>query len=155
MRSLRVAIAALLSFLLLACQPTAAAALGRSPAGLEQVPLTVTTARGARHRFIVEVARTHEQQRTGLMNRARLAPNRGMIFSYDAPQPVGFWMQNTLIPLDIIFIRADRTIASIAANTVPLSLDLVRSGEPVTLVLEIPGGRAARLGIKAGDRVRW
>ena len=89
------------------------------------------------------------------MHRESLAPNRGMIFPYDPPQPASFWMKNTLIPLDIIFIRADGSIARIAANTVPLSLELVPAGEPVSAVLEIPGGRAAELGIKPGDTVDW
>jgi len=68
---------------------------------------------------------------------------------------VGFWMKNTLVPLDMIFIRADGTIVRIAAQTVPLSLESVGSGEPVAAVLEIAGGRAAELGIRAGDRVSW
>ena len=81
--------------------------------------------------------------------------DRGMIFPYDPPREVAFWMKNTLIPLDMIFIRADGTIAGIAANTVPLSLEPVPSVEPVVAVLEIAGGRAAELGIKPGDRVEW
>ena len=89
------------------------------------------------------------------MYRESLGPREGMIFPYDPPQPVGFWMKNTLIPLDMIFVRADGTIARIAANTEPLSLDPVASGEPVAAVLEIAGGRAAELGIREGDRVDW
>jgi uncharacterized membrane protein (UPF0127 family) len=131
-----------------------AAALGLSPAGLDQVPLTIRSTSGA-HRFIVEVARTPEQQARGLMNRQSVAPDRGMIFPYDPPQAVGFWMKNTLIPLDMIFIRADGTIGRIEANTVPLSLEQVMAGEPVAAVLELAGGRAAELRIVAGDRVQW
>ena len=78
-----------------------------------------------------------------------------MIFPYDPPQDVGFWMKNTLIPLDMIFIRADGRIARIAARTRPHSLEPVLSGEPVAAVLEIRGGRAAELGIREGDRVEW
>jgi uncharacterized protein len=131
-----------------------AASLERSPAGLEQVPLTITSG-GKAHRFIVEVARSPEEQATGLMNRQSLAPDRGMVFPYDPPQPVAFWMKNTLIPLDMIFIRADGTIARIEANTIPLSLDTVPAGEPVAAVLELAGGRSAELGIQAGDKVDW
>ena len=126
----------------------------RSAAGLEQVPLTVQSRSGA-HRFTVEVARTPEQQAMGLMHRQSLAPDRGMLFPYDPPQNASFWMKNTLIPLDIIFIREDGTVARVAENTVPLSLDPIPSLEPVTAVLEIAGGRAAELGIQAGDKVNW
>ena len=70
-------------------------------------------------------------------------------------QDIAFWMKNTLIPLDIIFIRADRTIARIGANAVPHSLQLVPAGEPIVAVLEIAGGRAAELGISPGDLVEW
>jgi uncharacterized membrane protein (UPF0127 family) len=121
---------------------------------LEQVPLTIQSASGT-HRFTVEVAETPEQQAQGLMNRQSLAPDRGMIFPRNPPGDASFWMKNTLIPLDIIFIRADGTIARIAENTVPLSLDPVPSLEPVVAVLEIPGGRSAELGVKAGDKVSW
>jgi uncharacterized membrane protein (UPF0127 family) len=128
--------------------------LERSPAGLEQVPLAITS--GTRtHRFVVEVARTPEEQATGLMNRSNLAPDRGMIFPFDTPREASFWMKNTLIPLDIIFVRTDGRIANIEANTVPLSLDPVLSAGPVGAVLEIAGGRSAELGIKPGDRVEW
>ena len=126
----------------------------RSSAGLEQVPLTIESS-GKTHRFIVEVAETGEQQAQGLMFRKSLAPDRGMVFPRDPPGDASFWMKNTLIPLDMIFIRTDGTIARIAENTVPMSLDPVPSLEPVGAVLEIAGGRSAELGIKAGDRVRW
>ena len=130
-------------------------AVAQSPSGLEEIPLTVHS-RGGTHRFTVEVARTAEQQARGLMYRQALAGDRGMLFPYDPPRPASFWMKNTLIPLDIIFIGADGRITNIAADTVPLSLDPVTSlGVPASAVLELPGGRAAELGIQAGDRVSW
>jgi uncharacterized membrane protein (UPF0127 family) len=141
---------------LAACQPSASNAveLGRSPAGLEQVPLTITS--GAKvHRFTIEVAKTPEEQMTGLMNRSELAPDRGMVFPFDPPRGASFWMKNTLIPLDMIFVRSDGTIANIATNTVPLSLDPVFSEGTVGAVLEIAGGRSDELGIKPGDKVAW
>jgi uncharacterized membrane protein (UPF0127 family) len=137
-----------------ACQPSQGVALERSAAGLDQVPLTIES-RGKRHALIVEIARTPQEQAIGLMNRQTLAPDRGMIFPYEPAQPVAFWMKNTLIPLDMIFIRPDGTIGSIAADTVPLSLEPVPSGEPVGAVLEIAGGRSAELGLSAGDKVSW
>jgi uncharacterized membrane protein (UPF0127 family) len=139
-----------------ACQPSASNAveLAQSPAGLDQVQLTVTSG-GKVHLFTVEIARTDEQQSMGLMYRNALAPDRGMIFPFEAPRPASFWMRNTLIPLDMIFVRADGSIANIEANTVPFSEEPMRSDGPVAAVLEIPGGRAAELGIKAGDTVKW
>lgn len=138
-----------------ACQPSTsnAAELGRSAAGLEQLPLTISSG-GATHRFTVEVARTEEEQAYGLMNRNELASDQGMIFPFAQVRQASFWMKDTLIPLDIIFIRADGTIANIE-NAVPLSLDPVMSLGPVAAVLEIPGGRSAELGIKPGDKVTW
>jgi uncharacterized membrane protein (UPF0127 family) len=118
------------------------------------VPLTITSANGVHH-FTVEVAATVEQQERGLMFRHAVGADEGMIFPYDPPVPASFWMKNTLVPLDMIFIRADGTIARIAANTVPLSLEPVPAGEPVAAVLELRGGRAAELGIREGDRVDW
>ena len=134
--------------------PAQAPLAERSASGLEQVPLTIRTSAGT-HRFTVEVARTAEEQANGLMHRQSLAPDRGMLFPYDPPQLASFWMKNTLIPLDMIFIRPDGTIARIGANTVPLSLDPVPSLEPVAAVLEIAGGRSDELGIQPGDRVEW
>jgi len=91
----------------------------------------------------------------GLMFRNKLAPDRGMIFPFETPRVASFWMRNTLIPLDMIFVRADGSIANIEANTVPYSEEPVTSAGPVAAVLEIPGGRSAELGIKPGDKVEW
>lgn len=123
------------------------------------IPLTIVSS-GKRHAFSVEVARTAQEQQRGLMFRTTIAADGGMLFApYPAgggtPQVASFWMKNTPSSLDIIFIRADRTIASIAAETIPLSEAPVSSGEPVAAVLELRGGRAAELGIGEGDRVEW
>jgi uncharacterized membrane protein (UPF0127 family) len=123
-------------------------------AGLRRDPLTIVTTRGP-VRFKVEVARTLAQQERGLMFRDAVAPDAGMIFPFDPPQPASFWMKNTRIPLDLLFIRADGTIARIAAMAKPYSLDLIPANEPVAAVLEIAGGRAAAVGIAAGNHVRW
>jgi hypothetical protein len=125
-----------------------------SAASAPTVPLTISTA-GQKHAFRVEVARTEVQQERGLMFRSDLAPDAGMIFPIDPPRTASFWMKNTIIPLDMIFIRADGTIARIAPQTVPYSLVPVSSGEPVAAVLEIAGGRAAELGINEDDKVLW
>jgi uncharacterized membrane protein (UPF0127 family) len=89
------------------------------------------------------------------MYRQKLGPSEGMLFPFNPPRPASFWMKNTLIPLDLLFIRADGSIAEIAANATPLSLAPLAVDEPVVAVLEIPGGRAAALGIKTDDRVSW
>ena len=138
-----------------ACQPAASpVTLERSAAGLDQTVLTIVS--GAKtHKFTVEVARSLEQQQTGMMNRNSLAPDRGMIFPYDPPQPVAFWMKNTLIPLDMIFIAPGGRILRIEANAVPLSLDPVPAGGPIEAVLELAGGRSAELGLTDGDLVSW
>jgi uncharacterized membrane protein (UPF0127 family) len=117
------------------------------------VPLTIQTSIATQH-FTVEVAATPEQQERGLMFHRSLAGNRGMIFPYDPPQDVSFWMKNTLIPLDIIFIRIDGTIVRIT-QAKALDLTPLPAGEPVATVLEIRGGRAAELGIKEGDIASW
>ena len=101
------------------------------------------------------MARTPEEQSHGLMDRQSLAPDRGMIFPYAPAQPVAFWMKNTYIPLDMIFVSPGGRILRIEPNTVPLSLEPVGSGDAVEAVLEIAGGRSAELGIAAGDLVAW
>lgn len=88
------------------------------------------------------------------MFRRSLEPNGGMLFPYAPTQVVGFWMKNTLIPLDMIFVREDGTIARIVTAK-PLDETTISSGEPVAEVIEIRGGRAAELGIKEGDVASW
>jgi hypothetical protein len=117
------------------------------------VPLTIHSSTGA-HLFTVQVAATPEQQEHGLMFYRSLGADEGMIFPYDPPQNASFWMKNTLIPLDIIFIRADGTIARIT-NAKALDETPLPSGEPIASVLEIVGGRASELGIAPGDKVEW
>ena len=121
--------------------------------------VTIHSANGA-HVFTVESAKTEAEQARGLMYRTDLKPNRGMLFwpyptDGSGPREASFWMKNTPSPLDIIYIRADRTIARIAENTIPFSETPIPSGEPVGAVLEIMGGRAGELGIAEGDRVEW
>jgi uncharacterized protein len=117
------------------------------------VPLTIHSANGS-HRFTVEIAQTPEQQETGMMFRRSVPKNHGMIFPYEPSQEVAFWMKNTLVPLDMLFIRSDGTIVRIVTAK-PLSLDPVPSGEPIAAVLELRGGRSAELGISEGDRADW
>jgi uncharacterized membrane protein (UPF0127 family) len=114
--------------------------------------LTVVSA-GGKHAFKIEVVSTPEKMAQGLMFRKSLAEDAGMLFDYGHPQPTSFWMKNTLIPLDMIFIGADGRIVNIHERAVPLSLDPIPSQGPVRGVLEVNGGTASRLGIKPGDRV--
>jgi uncharacterized membrane protein (UPF0127 family) len=105
------------------------------------------------HVFAVELASTPEEQAKGLMYRRQLPEGQGMLFDFHREQPTSFWMKNTYIPLDMIFIRGDGRILRIAENTVPLSETLVPSGGPVRAVLEVNAGTAKKLGIAPGDRV--
>jgi len=114
--------------------------------------LTIETASGKRH-FAVEEAKTPQQMAQGLMFRRVMAADAGMLFEYDRVQPVQFWMKNTLIPLDMLFIGADGTVLDIHERAVPLSLDPIGSDKPVLGVLELNGGTVSRLGIKRGDRI--
>lgn len=139
--------------LLLICLATPAPLAARSTVAA-RLPLSIETQIGSRH-YRVELAESPEAQMRGLMFRTSLPRDGGMIFPFPRPQRATFWMKNTLIPLDLIFIRADGTIARIAANATPLSLDLIDAGEPVTAVLEIRGGGAVEDGIAPGDVVRW
>jgi uncharacterized membrane protein (UPF0127 family) len=122
--------------------------------GLDVIPLTISQD-GKTHRFRVEVARTPEQQGQGLMFRTEMGPNEGMIFPTATPQFRSFWMRNTVIPLDLLFIGADQLVGNIAADAVPYSLDSIPSEGPVIAVLELNGGRAKALGITPGARVTW
>ena len=115
--------------------------------------LTIVTKDGQQHPFDVEVARTQEQQITGLMYRTKVPADGGMLFVWPEPIVSKMWMEHTLVPLDMVFIRADGTINSIAENTVPQSLRVIASHGKVTATLELAGGTTRRLGITVGDKV--
>jgi uncharacterized membrane protein (UPF0127 family) len=114
--------------------------------------VVVTSAREIK--FDIELALDDVQRSRGLMFREKLGPYEGMLFDFHREQPVSFWMKNTLIPLDMIFIAADGTIRHIHANAVPKSEETIPSGHPVRGVFEINGGSARLLGIKPGDKVK-
>lgn len=122
--------------------------------GLAVVPLTVTDGKKT-HTFRVEVAAAPLDQARGLMFRTRMGPDEGMIFPRDGYSQASFWMKNTPLSLDIIFIGTDGRISNIAANTVPYSLESVRSDGLASAVLELNAGRAAELGIVPGNKVAW
>jgi hypothetical protein len=104
-------------------------------------------------KFKVEIAADPASQEHGLMFRKSMALDAGMLFDFHTPQFVNFWMKNTILPLDMLFVRQDGTISSIAADAVPYSLDIISSQEPVRVVIELKAGRAYYLGIEPGDRV--
>jgi uncharacterized protein len=137
-----------------ATAPAPAETARHSVSGLEVAPLTVTVA-GKPHRFMVELARSDTEQTRGLMFRTKLGADEGMLFPYRQPRLLSFWMRNTVIPLDIIFIGPDRRILNIEANTTPYSETPVLSVAPAAAVLELNGGRAAELGIVPGAKVDW
>lgn len=164
--------AALLAGLLAACSPgqsatasaqgpAAAAAVAASSAetrhptsGLKVIDLAVDRG-GKMIAFKVELADTPEAQARGLMFRTALGDFEGMIFPSAVPEPRSFWMKNTPLSLDIIFIGTDGRILNIAANTVPYSTESVSSEGIASAVLELRAGRAAALGIVPGDRVSY
>jgi len=117
-----------------------------------EAALEIVTKTGVRA-FTVELATNDAERERGLMYRKELPEGRGMLFDFQHDRPVAFWMRNTYIPLDMIFIRGDGRILSIAENTQPLSDGLIPSGGSVRAVLEVIGGTARKLGIAPGDRV--
>lgn len=120
---------------------------------LRTAPLEIITDRGDFH-FRVEVADTFASRERGLMFRKSLAAKRGMLFDFKSSQTVAFWMKNTLIPLDMLFIGADGRILTIARDAKPMDETPIPSGGPVLAVLELRGGRAAEIDAEPGDRVR-
>lgn len=133
---------------------TLEAAAVHPESGLPVIPLTVIRDT-RRHAFRVEVARTASEQAQGLMFRRQMGADEGMIFPMEPARPASFWMKNTVIPLDIIYIGVDRRILNIAADTIPYSQAPLPSAGKVSAVLELNGGRAAALGIAPGDKVEW
>ena len=149
----RFAAAALVLLALWGCQADAQECSALRPMTFPRGELTIDTAKGPQA-FKIEVAGNSDQRSRGLMCRTALGSNEGMLFDFGYANDVGMWMKNTLIPLDMLFIREDGTIARVASRTVPHSEAVISSGEPVLAVLELAGGTADRLGIKRGDKVR-
>jgi uncharacterized membrane protein (UPF0127 family) len=116
-------------------------------------PLTLVTASGE-YNFQVEIANTVDQRAKGLMYRRFMPADRGMLFEIETDAPVGFWMENTYISLDMVFISPDGTVTQIAHNAEPLSQALIPSGGPCKGVLEINAGIAAKIGLAVGDKVK-
>jgi uncharacterized membrane protein (UPF0127 family) len=127
------------------------------PAPAAQIDRLEIVTKSGVHVFDVELAVTDEERSKGLMHRRTLPDGSGMLFDFKADQVVTMWMRNTYVSLDMIFIRANGTIAHIAENTVPLSEAIISSRFPVRGVLEVVAGTARRLGIRPGDKVahRW
>lgn len=158
--------AIMLGLVLAACSPGAmegqsgaAEAASKAPAvhpesGLPVIDLSIKTAQGI-HTFRVEVASTPSQQARGLMFRTAMGADEGMIFPENPPRVPSFWMRNTVIPLDIIYIGTDGRILNIAANAVPYDETPLSAVGLSSGVLELNGGRAEQLGIKPGDEVKW
>ena len=119
--------------------------------GLEA--LRIVTAAGT-HDFQVEIARDDASRARGLMDRRFMPADHGMLFEFDREAPVAFWMKDTYIPLDMIFISRAGIVTNIVANAEPLSERAIPSGPPCMAVLELNGGAAARIGLKVGDKVR-
>lgn len=136
----------------LAILPLQASAQNGQLLTFEASELKIATA-DETYTFAVELALTVQQQAQGLMFRQSMAADAGMLFVGKREGVRNFWMRNTFIPLDMLFIKADGTIAHIAERTIPQSLDTVSSRVPVLAVLELNAGTASRLGIKAGDQV--
>jgi uncharacterized protein len=121
-------------------------------AAAEVQKLDIVTSHGPQH-FSVELATSESEREIGLMYRQNLAADAGMLFLYPGEQEVEFWMKNTLIPLDMLFIGADGRIRHIEERAVPLTETPISSIYPVKAVLEVNGGTVERLGIHPGDIV--
>jgi len=142
------ALLVILSLLLLS--PGVAGAAARR---LPVEKIVIETQHGARV-FTLEIAADDASRETGLMHRTNLARDRGMLFDFGKPVMTAFWMKDTPLPLDMLFVRADGTISTVAARAVPFSTAEIVSAEPIRAVIEINGGLAQTLGIAPGDRVR-
>jgi uncharacterized membrane protein (UPF0127 family) len=147
MSALRFAL--LSAFLLVAC--TAKVPATAQQEGQKETLVIEST--GGEHTFQVEIADDQRERARGLMFRREMPADEGMLFDFGKDEPASFWMKNTYIPLDMLFIKADGTIESIAERTTPLSEKSVRSKGAVRFVLEINGGLSDELGIAAGDAV--
>lgn len=138
---------------------TGPVAMAGSAAAAQQAPhfpsesLKITDRKGAMHPFTVELAVNGPQREYGLMFRTDMAADHGMLFDFETPQRVQMWMQNTVLPLDMLFLNASGTVTHVVENAVPYSQTIIDSGGPVKYVIELNGGIVKKLGLATGDRV--
>lgn len=159
--------ASALAALLIACSPqaadSAATAAGAPSAanlhpvsGLAVIPVTITRADGTSHVIQAEFAVSDAEKGRGLMFRTEMGADEGMLFDYeDAPGLLNFWMRNTVLPLDLVFIDPERRVLNIAANAKPYSEERIPAAGVAGAVLELNAGRAAKLGLAKGDQLDW
>ena len=148
---MKIAFLGFLAFFLFACDNSTSA----QSVDLNNVRNLVIVSRdGKEHVFQVEIALTQSEQAKGLMGRTEMDADKGMLFVFNGEAERGFWMKNTLIPLDMIFIKQDGTIHHVHDSAKPNDLTSVKSNGPVSAVLELNGGTTKRLGIQAGDIVK-
>ena len=153
MRSARVALFLCLSFLAPFAMHCAPANAGEVNTGLPVSTLTIATRSGAKLAVTVEVAANGMDREVGLMNRSSMGQDHGMIFVFPAAKPVMFWMKDTLLALDMLFIDRDGRIINIKHDAKPMDVSIIKSGGAVTHVLEVNAGYAARHGVATGDHV--
>jgi uncharacterized membrane protein (UPF0127 family) len=122
-------------------------------AGLKERPATITTARG-KFSFVLELAQSPQEQECGLMFRASMPAGHGMVFPFRPARETAFWMENTPLPLDLIFVGARGRVLRVAQGQ-PFSRALIESGGVASAVVELNAGEAARIGLKPGDRVTY
>ncbi len=140
-----------LAFAFLGLLTAFAACAARAASDLERLEFVT---RSGVHAFSVEVMRTPAEHEKGLMFRRYLPDGRGMLFDFGRDEAVQMWMKNTYIPLDMVFIGRNGKVVSVAADTEPLSERIIPSGGPVTSVVELNAGVAAKIGLAVGDQVR-
>jgi uncharacterized membrane protein (UPF0127 family) len=141
--------------LLLAMAAACTSPRGHDAPASAQPRVVVENSTGAQHAVRVELARTEAERARGLMFRTSLDPDAGMLFVFEESANHGFWMQNTYIPLDMIFIDEAGRIVGIVENATPRSLEIREVGVPSRYVLEVNGGWSAAHGVRTGDRVRF
>jgi uncharacterized protein len=145
LRVLRVAVIVLVAGFAIFASRASARAAG-------QDAIEIVTSSGV-HAFAVELATNDAERERGLMFRKELPEGHGMLFDFQTDQPVSFWMHNTYLPLDMIFIQSDGHVLRIAQNAEPMSDTLIPSGGPVRAVLEVIAGTAQKYNIAPGDQV--
>ena len=131
----------------------AAQATAHPTMAFKSEPLSVETAKGATHKFTVELALTDPQMEFGLMYREKMAADHGMLFDFGTPRPVMMWMKNTVLPLDMLFLDQNGVVTHIQENAVPYSEAIISSEGPVNYVIELNAGIIKKLGLAVGDKV--